>query len=488
VTGEKILIVEDEQDIARLMAILMQERGYRTVIAYDGVKGLNLALQERPDLILLDLRLPEMGGMQLLYKLHEHQVDVPVVLVTAWGSEDLVIEALRLGVKDYIKKPFTLEELLGMAERALAEGRLRRERDVLTEQLLISNQKLERRVRQLTALYEVGQALASTLDLDELLNVILQEASRVLEVSLASILMLDEQSGELVFRSGTGEKAEMLVGLRLEPGQGIAGWVAEHGEPLLVRQARSDPRFSPVFDEITGLVTASILCVPLMIKGRVIGVVEALNKPQAGFTEDDLAMLRLLAASAAVSIEHAQLFEEAHRRLRESEVLFRLGKQLAALLSLDRLLPIILDGAVELIPKADRSIIYLQEESSDTLQARANSEAGMSNWDALWEPVIRRRIVRRAMEEDRAIVAQVYQGPEEEAETSDLEAPCASILAVPLHVQEENLGVLTVDSRASQAFTSEDQRVLTIFANQAAIAIENTRLYQSLRESRAALT
>jgi len=313
VAGEKILIVEDEPDIARLMAALMQENGYQTTVASDGVKGLDLALREQPDLILLDLRLPRMGGMQLLHNLRAHQVNTPVVVVTAWGSEDLVIEALRLGVRDYIKKPFPLQKLLEVTEHALTEARLRRERDALTEQLLISNQKLEQRVRQLTALYEVVQALASILDPDELLNVILQETSRVLEVSSASILLLDEQSGELVFHSGTGGKAEMLVDLRLATGQGIAGWVAEHGEPLLVRRAQSDPRFSPVFDEITGFVTESILCVPLMIKGRVIGVVEALNKPQAGFTEDDLAMLRSLAASAAVSIENAQLHEKINR-------------------------------------------------------------------------------------------------------------------------------------------------------------------------------
>jgi DNA-binding response OmpR family regulator len=316
--GEKILIVEDERDVAKLMAAVVRDSGYETAVAYDGAQGLQMALEGQPDLILLDLCLPQMGGMQILRNLRKHQVNIPVVVVTAWGSEELVVESLRLGVKDYVKKPFALTELLEVAERALTEERLRRERDALTEQLMISSQEQERRVRQLTALYEVGQALASTLDLDELLSIILREASRVLEVSIASILLLDEQSGELVFRSVTGEKSEVLVGRRLAPGQGIAGWVAEHGEPLLIRQPQSDPRFSPIFDEATGFVTESILCVPLMVKGHVIGVVEALNKPQAGFTDEDLAMLRSLAASAAVSIENARLFEEVHRLHRQS--------------------------------------------------------------------------------------------------------------------------------------------------------------------------
>ncbi len=310
---ERILIVEDERDLAELMDKVMKQSGYETSVAYDGVTGLSLALEERPDLIILDLLLPKMHGMQILHRLKGHQRSVPVVIVTAGGSEDLAIEALRLGVRDYIKKPFGLQELQDAVERALSEERLRRERAMLTEQVLVANQELERRVGQFTALYEVGQALVSTLDLDGLLDAILRGASRVLEVNVTSIFLLDEETGELVFRSGTGTDASVLVSLRLAPGQGIAGWVAQHGEPLLAHDAQSDPRFSPAFDEITGFVARSILCVPLMVKDRVIGVVEALNKPQPGFTEDDTGILRLLAALAAVCINNARLFEETRR-------------------------------------------------------------------------------------------------------------------------------------------------------------------------------
>ena len=191
---EKILIVEDEKDLFMLMDTMMQSNGYRTVIARDGVEGLDLALRERPDLVLLDLHLPKMDGMQVLHGLREQQVNVPVVVVTAWKTERLVLEALRLGVKDYITKPFTMNEMLDVVHRALTEGRLRRERDTLIDQLQDSNQELAQRVGQITALYEVGQALASTLDLDETLDVILQEAGRVLGVDVASILLLDEQT------------------------------------------------------------------------------------------------------------------------------------------------------------------------------------------------------------------------------------------------------------------------------------------------------
>ena len=481
--GEKILIIEDEQDIALMIETLVQERGYRTVVAYDGLSGLDAAMQEQPDLILLDLRLPQMSGVQLLYKLDEHQVSVPVVVVTAWGSEELAVQALRMGVKDYIKKPFSLNELMGVIERTLGEGRLRHERDVLTKKLLISNQQLKKRVAQLTALYKVGQAQDVTLDLDELLSVILNEACRVIKVEVASIFLLDEESGELVFRSGIGSGAERLVGMRLAPGQGVAGWVAQHGEPLLVHHAQADTRFDAHFDQITGLNTDSILCMPLMSQGRVVGVVQALNKPQAGFTEDDLALFRSLATSAAVAIENSKLFNETNRRLRESEVLFQLGKQLTALLPLRQLLQIVVNGAVELVPKAGRSTIYVYEQSSGELRADASSRPGMSDGDILWEPMIKRRIVGRAIQEHRVIAAHILR--EADAPASELDLPYTWILAVPLRVQEEDLGVLTVDG---QIFTREDQHILTTFANQVAIAIKNARMHRQTEAHLAQVT
>jgi GAF domain-containing protein/FixJ family two-component response regulator len=511
--GEKILIVEDDRDLAQLMAMLMKKSGYQSAVAYDGVKGLNMALRERPDLILLDLRLPRMGGMELLRKLHERQMRAPVVILTAFGSEELAVRALRMGVKDYMAKPFDLEELVEVAERALAEGRLRRERDILTKQLLISNQELERRVHQLTALYEVVQALAATLDPDELLNVILQEACRVLEVTEASFFLLDEQSNELVFRAGTGEWAEMLVGLRLAPGQGIAGWVAEHGEPLRVRQARSDPRFSPAFDEMTGLITESVLCAPLMIKGRVIGVVEALNKPEAGFTDDDLAMLRSLAASAAVSVENAQLFEETHRLHRQAEMqltrttrayseIQALQETTGALLSsldLQEVLNQIVSSVVSVLGY-HAAMLAEYDKQNDALPVRAIA-ADPTLVDALEERVGLRvletyvtmdqtenlavraaRAGRIAVTQDLFDLFRPWVTPEM-AETIQTEAGIRAMATIPLLAKGQLVGNLFAGSRKSQ-LSGTDLDSLQTFANQAAIAIEHARLYQNLRESR----
>jgi len=509
---EKILIVEDDQDVARLMVTMMQRSGYQTIVASDGIQGLNLALRERPDLILLDLLLPRMGGMELLYKLHERQMSVPVVIVTAWGSEELAVQALRMGVKDYINKPFNPKDLLAVVERALAEKRLRRERDILTKQLLISNQKLERRVHQLTALYGVGQALAATLDPDELLNVILQEASRVLEVNEVSFFLLDEQSGELVFRAGIDRGTEALIGLRLRPGEGIAGWVAEQGEPLLVRQAQSDPRFSPTFDQITGFVTESILCVPLTIKGRVIGVVEALNKPHPGFTEEDLAMLRSLAASAAVSIENVQLFEETHRLHRQTEMqlahttrayseIQALQETTSALLSSLDLQEVLNQIVSTVVSVLDYHTAMLAEydEQNKALPVRAIA-ADPTLVEAFEQRVGLRVLetyvtmdqtenlaVRAALAGEIEVTHHLYDlfrpwVTPEMAETIQAAAGIHTLATIPLLARGRLVGNLFAGSRKGE-LSDADLDSLQILANQAAIAIEHARLYQNPRAS-----
>jgi GAF domain-containing protein/CheY-like chemotaxis protein len=464
----------------------MECDGYQTIAARDGIEGLELATRERPDLILLDLRLPKMGGMRVLRNLNARQVNVPVVVVTAWQSEELVVEALRLGVKDYVKKPFSANDLLGAVKRALTEARLRRERDTLTEQLLTSNQELEQRVRQLTALYEVGKGLASILDLDELLDVILQKAGRVLRVSVASILLLDEQSGELVFRSVMGKDAQALIGMRLAPGQGIGGWVAERGEPLLVHDVQSNPHHSPLFDEITGFVTESILCVPLMVKGHLIGVVEALNKPQPGFTEDDLALLRSLAASAAVAIENARLFASEKRRASEMKAMVEIAQVVTEAVT-ERpkaLLERITRGACDVLG-ADCAMVYpfisAEPNAYDvdnvaafgTLHPLELEQSKVTPHD----PAHMIRKIKLLMCEDVARDHPAWQRhPPFEQEA------IRAFVGILLKADEDELGILYAGFRAPHRFQEHELTSVRLIAHQAASAIAKSRLFQALNQ------
>ncbi len=180
-------------------------------------------------------------------------------------------------------------------------------RDV-TEQIRMQEES-QRRNRELAALNEISQIVTSTLDLGEALTLITTHTSRLMNTQATSVLLYDEERGDLYFAAGSGLGADFVVGRRLSLGQGIGGWVVEHDEPVLVPDVSQDSRWFDDFDKGGGFTTRSLLCVPLRGKRRVIGALETINK-EGGFAQDDLHLLTALATPVATAIENARLFEE----------------------------------------------------------------------------------------------------------------------------------------------------------------------------------
>lgn len=173
--------------------------------------------------------------------------------------------------------------------------------------------ELRRQVERLSLFHEVGKALFSTLDLQKILQTIMEKISDLLQPDTWSLLMLDENSQELYFEIAIGAGAERLRDARLKLGEGVAGWVAQQGEPVLLEKATTDPRFSPKIDELTHTQTQSIVCVPIKAHGHVLGVIElvnALGKPSFG--PDDIPILKSLADYAAIALENARYVQRIH--------------------------------------------------------------------------------------------------------------------------------------------------------------------------------
>ncbi len=170
---------------------------------------------------------------------------------------------------------------------------------------------LRQRTRELALLNRAVQALVSTLDLDQVLSIVLEEVRQVLGVVSTSVWLTDPQTGELVCRQVTGPRSHLVQGLRLAPGEGFAGWVVRHRESLIVADAQMDPRHFRDVDRQTGLTIHSAITVPLEVRGEVIGVLQAVDREEGRFGSVDLALLEPLAATAAVAIETARLYEQA---------------------------------------------------------------------------------------------------------------------------------------------------------------------------------
>ena len=208
------------------------------------------------------------------------------------------------------------------AEKELAGYRRHLEELVYarTARLLKLNEDLEREiaerkqvVEELVALNRVSRALASSPNLDHILDTIVKEVALALktEAGSASILLLDEASDELVFHAAAGHLADQVKGQRFPARQGIAGWVAREGKPLIVPDVSADDRFYTGVDEATGFITRSLVAVPLKVRDQVAGVIEVVNKIEGGFTQHDLEMLSAIAHLTAGAIENIRLMEDA---------------------------------------------------------------------------------------------------------------------------------------------------------------------------------
>jgi two-component system NtrC family sensor kinase len=175
--AEKILVVDDGQHVRDFLAeYILGPQGYTIVMAFDGQDGLEKAIKEKPDLMIVDNQMPRLSGIELLRTLRDRQIDIPAILTTAYGSEETAVEAFRIGVRDYVIKPFDASTIKISIERALREGRLKRERDHLLSQVLDSNTKLEKRIQELNTLYGIGKSVAASLDLEKVLHRVVEAA------------------------------------------------------------------------------------------------------------------------------------------------------------------------------------------------------------------------------------------------------------------------------------------------------------------------
>ena len=178
-------------------------------------------------------------------------------------------------------------------------------------------EEVNKRVDELTSLNEISQAITSTLDLEETLTIITENITQRLKVDAASVALLSESKGDLWFAAASGKASEFVQGKRMQLGQGVIGWVARHGEPLLVKNTSEDDRYFADFDNESGFHAQSILCVPLTAKGQTIGAMEAINKVNGTFDDEDLRLLTRLVGPATTAIDNARLFEKSQQEIAE---------------------------------------------------------------------------------------------------------------------------------------------------------------------------
>jgi PAS domain S-box-containing protein len=191
----------------------------------------------------------------------------------------------------------------------------------ITEQAK-AHKAIEQHNRELAALNNIGLVVTSTLDLQETLTLIANHTTQLMGMAATSVALCDDTDDSIYFAAASGEGADFVVGQHMSMNQGIVGWVINHGVPALIPDVSKDERWHSEFDAQGDFVTISLLCVPLISKDRVIGALEAVNKP-GGFTENDLHLFNALTGPIAAAIENARLFKEVDASRKQLQTLSR---------------------------------------------------------------------------------------------------------------------------------------------------------------------
>jgi signal transduction histidine kinase/putative methionine-R-sulfoxide reductase with GAF domain len=365
---------------------------------------------------------------------------------------------------------------------SLGEARASTEPQLSVPELLAALRHQER-VSQ--ALREVGIALGTTFDLDDLLELILGKLTELVQADRATLYLLDEANDELVSRMVVGEQVRSI---RMKVGHGIAGLVAQTGRALRVRDAYSDPRFERDWDILTGYRTSSILAAPLKNHvGRTIGVIQILNKRGEGeFSTEDEAILSALSTQAAVAIDNSRLFlsliqknkqlldtkGELERRLRDLSLLFELERATGRATSLEELARALLGLSAKSAEARGAALLVAEEESGDLLQYVHDAAAP----EALVRIGVKAGEGLLATAMSRGEVLRVTPGAKSpfwhERVEGKLPFPVETALVLPLEGDGAPLGAVGLFGTAgSRTFTKEDESLMQLVGANVSTAV-----------------
>lgn len=322
-------------------------------------------------------------------------------------------------------------------------------------------------------LYQVGKVIHSTLDPQELLQLIVREAVGAMDASSGSVVLLNPTTGLLEINASHGLPAAAAE-LHLRPQEGITGWVIRTGKPALVLDVAEDERYIAMREGVV-----SELAVPLVVDGEIRGVLNLDSDQPAAFSNEDLNLLEELAEQAAAAIHHTWLYEQLRQKARMFEGLASIGQAVNSTLNLDDTLLVVTREAGQLMD-AKVASLFLLDDGGELLELKASFGAGpdyvnrppVRLSESLIGSVIRRR--KPIQELDVAKSGRYVQSMLAHHEG------LASLLSVPLLFGGTATGVLNIYSRAPHVFSDEEVRIVATLAELSAVAIEKARLYERI--------
>ncbi len=346
---------------------------------------------------------------------------------------------------------------------------------------------LEARVGHLTAIQQVNNVANSTLDLEQMLDLTMQAVSEVLELDVCEIYLYDEGQDRLTLRATTAPVADAVGHVHVHLGEGVTGWAAQHGEPVAVESVREDPRFI-YLTEFAEMSPYSMLSVPVILftVNKLIGVLNLHSRTPRKFPSEEIGFSETVCGQIAIAIENARLYEQTDEKLREKVSQFtalqRVWASMASSLDLNQVLEIIARHAAEL-SNADRAAIFQLDEKAHDLFIVAGynlSDRYKTMRVRVGEGAVGRSVASRTPVQVEDVISDPILTT---AHPQIVAEGIRSMFCVPLIARDRVLGGISVFTLDRHVFSDEQIQLVSTFAYDAALAIENARLYQEAQRA-----
>jgi DNA-binding response OmpR family regulator len=303
---DTVLVVDDDKLFLVLVREELNKAGFDVAVAETGPQAKDILAQRPIRAIIMDVVMPDAGGLDLLPQFRKTYPSIPVIVVSGRASFLTGVQAMRQGAVDFLRKPLNFEEVIRSVKgaiRASREGGMQPSRLAQLARLQGSALELANMIRWDT----LGEFLK---DNATLFQKVIDLLASVLEVEIVSLMRVREPEGVLRIVQAKGLDPEIQHQAACPIGEGIAGWVAQTGEPLLIRDLAQDPTFGKR-ERNPRYHTNSLMCVPLKVNGKTVGVMNANNKVTGdAFDEYDLALFTTFSCIVSLGLATAQLFEQ----------------------------------------------------------------------------------------------------------------------------------------------------------------------------------
>jgi two-component system NtrC family sensor kinase len=312
-TRDRVLVVDEDPDVLELVTRhVLEPLGYVTSVASTTDEAISQTRSFEPDLIIASLTLPGLSGKDLIVALRSRGIEVPVLVTANEGMEEDAIQAFRLGARNFLVKPLREAEVATAVEHALDESRLRRERQHLADQIAQSNRQLEQRVRELTTLYGIGQAVTSMTSQPDLFSKLVDESVGVTNADMGWIALLDDTRDALLLKAQHGFPPEAAGQLHQVWDDGLSSHVMQSEETLTIH-GKDLERF-----ELANY-GKSAMVAPMKVHAQAAGVIGVARAQAKSFDDREEAMLAAVADYASLSLVNVRLFQALATRTKKLE-------------------------------------------------------------------------------------------------------------------------------------------------------------------------